>query len=74
MRELDNAIERAVVLAKGKTLKKDDFAFLFRTAGQEAQEIPQSLKDMEKKHIEQILTWCRWNISKAATIHLEKRA
>jgi two-component system, NtrC family, response regulator HydG len=68
VRELENAVERAVVLAKGKQLRKEDFGFLFRTTGQGIQEGPQSLKDMEIKHIEQILKWCRWNISKAAGI------
>jgi two-component system response regulator HydG len=63
VRELENAVERAVVLAKGHYLTKDDFAFLFRTS---AQDIPQSLKENEKQHIERILTLHGWNISKAA--------
>jgi two-component system response regulator HydG len=65
VRELENAIERAVVLAKGSTPSKDDFAFLFRSAGQV---VPQSLRDSEKQHIDRILKLCKWNISKAAGI------
>ena len=65
VRELENAIERAVVLSKGRYLTKDDFAFLFRSAGHV---VPQSLKENEKQHVERILKLCRWNISKAAGI------
>jgi two-component system, NtrC family, response regulator HydG len=63
VRELENAVERAVVLAKGHYLTKDDFAFLFRSA---AQDVPVSLKENEKQHIERILSLHGWNISKAA--------
>lgn len=65
IRELENAIERAVVLAKGSQLTRGDFAFLFRTAGQAA---PHSLEEMERAHIDQILRYCQWNISKAAKL------
>ncbi len=65
IRELENAIERAVVLARGNTLTRSDFAFLFRTPGQAA---PHSLEEMERTHIEQILKSCQWNISKAARL------
>ena len=44
IRELENAVERAVVLAKGRHLTKDDFAFLFRSS---AQDMPQSLRENE---------------------------
>jgi two-component system response regulator HydG len=63
VRELENAVERAVVLTKGHYLTKDDFAFLFRST---PQDIPQSLKENEKQHIERILALHGWNISKAA--------
>lgn len=65
VRELENALERAVVLARGRTLRKDDFAFLLRSPGQV---MPQSLKEMEKIHIDRILKLCQWNISKAAKL------
>lgn len=65
IRELENAIERAVVLAKGSHLKKEDFAFLFRSAGQT---MPQSLESVERNHIARILKWCDWNISRAAGV------
>jgi two-component system, NtrC family, response regulator HydG len=63
VRELQNAIERAVVLAKDEVIKQEDFGFLCRLSGQE---IPLSLQKMEKQHIEQILRFCQWNISKAS--------
>ena len=63
VRELENAVERAIVLAKGHHLTKDDFAFLLRTS---AQDVPHSLKENEKQHIERILGLYGWNISKAA--------
>jgi two-component system, NtrC family, response regulator HydG len=63
VRELENAVERAVVLARGRTLTRDDFAFLLRSS---AQDIPQSLRENEKQHIERILILHGWNISKAA--------
>jgi two-component system response regulator HydG len=65
VRELENAIERAVVLAKGRYLTKDDFVFLFRSAGQV---VPQSLRENERQHVERILKLCGWNITKAAGI------
>ncbi len=65
VRELQNAIERAVVLAKNEVITQQDFGFLCRMSGQE---IPLSLHSMEKQHVEQILRWCQWNISKASKI------
>jgi two-component system response regulator HydG len=65
VRELENAIERAVVLAKGRYLGRDDFAFLFRVAGAAGS---QSLKDVERRHIDQILKLCQWNVTRAAGI------
>jgi two-component system, NtrC family, response regulator HydG len=65
IRELENAIERAVVLAKGSQLTRSDFAFLFRSPGQAT---PHSLEEMERTHIDQILKYCQWNISKAAKL------
>ena len=63
VRELENAVERAVVLTQGHNLTKNDFAFLFRSS---PQDMPYSLKDNEKQHVERILNLFGWNISKAA--------
>jgi len=67
VRELENAIERAVVLSKARTLGMDAFSFLrppvrFPTSGR------RSLKEMEERHVEQILDECNWNVTEAAKI------
>ncbi|SFM64451.1 sigma-54-dependent transcriptional regulator [Thermodesulforhabdus norvegica] len=67
VRELENAIERAVVLARGRMLTRQDFDFLLR-GGEFRNEADQSLKAVEKRHIEKVLKECGWNISKAARI------
>ncbi|MDR3556751.1 MAG: sigma-54 dependent transcriptional regulator [Syntrophobacteraceae bacterium] len=64
VRELENAVERAVVLSKGRYLTRDDFAFLFRS---QVQDMPLSLRDSEKQHIERVLNLHGWNISRAAS-------
>lgn len=57
---------RKRLMAKGASVGKEDFAFLFRGS---PQELPQSLEEMERQHIERILGGgCHWNISKAAGI------
>lgn len=67
VRELENAIERAVVLARGRMLTRKDFDFLLR-GGDLTEGADQSLKAVEKRHIEKILKECGWNISRAARI------
>ncbi|ABK16524.1 sigma-54-dependent transcriptional regulator [Syntrophobacter fumaroxidans] len=71
VRELENTLERAVVLSNGAVLNKADFGFLFRTP---QQDVPLSLEEMEKVHIERVLKLCRWNISKAAKVLEVNRA
>lgn len=66
IRELENAIERAVVLSKSQYLKKEDFGFLFRSSREEGGSV--SMRDVERRHIEDILKLCRWNISRAASL------
>lgn len=65
VRELENAVERAVVLTKGRRLQRDDFAFLFRGG---APSEPHSLKEMERLHIQRVLSLCGGNISRAAKL------
>lgn len=67
VRELENAIERAVVLSKSRTLRSEDFSFL-RPSLAPAASRPQSLRAMEKEYIQEILTECGWNITKASKI------
>ena len=66
IRELENAIERAVVVCKGPKGLPDDLP-IFRP---EYICIPPSntLMEVEKAHIQQILNENQWNISRSATI------
>ena len=66
IRELENAIERAVVVCKGPKVMPDDLP-IFRP---EYICIPPSntLMEVEKAHIQQILNENQWNISRSATI------
>jgi len=66
VRELENAIERAVVLCKSRTLRKEDFGFL-RPPPFTAPRMG-SLREMERKYIQQVLESCHWNVTKAAQI------
>lgn len=66
VRELENAIERAVVLSKSRTLRKEDFAFLH--SAPQPTTTPRSLREMEKRTIEEVLENCDWNVTKAAKI------
>jgi DNA-binding NtrC family response regulator len=62
VRELENMIERAIVIGNGKAIHLKDLPL-----GKEVQSTSvESLDDLEKKHILQILDKYSWNISRAA--------
>ena len=65
MRELENAIERAVVLSRSRTLRPGDFSFL--STGTPRKKTP-SLKELEQDYIVEVLDGCEWNITHAAKI------
>jgi transcriptional regulator with PAS, ATPase and Fis domain len=62
IRELENMIERAIVVGNGKKITLRDLP-LAKTESGPAYE---SLGDIEKQHVEQILTKYNWNISATA--------
>jgi len=67
VRELENAIERAMVVAKGKLLHSNDFLLNY----DDYRDLPQgkvALIDVEKKHILNILENQNWNITATAKI------
>lgn len=66
VRELENAIERAVVVGKLEEIILDDLSFQFDSFV----ESPggNSLADIEKAHINEILNLNSWNISRSAEI------
>jgi DNA-binding NtrC family response regulator len=64
VRELENAVERAVVLSQSRTLGIKDFAFLQSFSAPLSR--PQSLQEVEKQHIQQILEEYNWNVTQAS--------
>jgi len=68
IRELRNAVERAVVVAKGKYIQVDDICFPFPSAATTISEGSESLEEMERKHILKILNQAKGNIAQAAEI------
>jgi two-component system response regulator HydG len=65
VRELENAVERALVVCRGNEVKPADFNFQF-TPG--APENARTLDDVERAHIERILRETDHNLSRAARI------
>jgi DNA-binding NtrC family response regulator len=62
VRELENMIERAIVIGSGKKITLKDLPLDKSTQSSSIE----SLDDLEKKHILQILNKYNWNISHAA--------
>jgi DNA-binding NtrC family response regulator len=64
IRELENIIERALVIGTGKAIVPGDLPF---GQGQIQQaELPDSIREMERLHIKRILNTTAWNISQSA--------
>ena len=65
VRELENAVERAMVVSQEPEIREQDFVFKtpLPTNG-----LPQSLDEMEKAHILRVLENCNWNQSRAAEV------
>jgi len=66
IRELQNAVERAVVLAKSRTLEADHFSYLHSNDKPPPKRI--SLQENEREYIRWILEDCGWNVTKAARV------
>jgi DNA-binding NtrC family response regulator len=66
VRELENAIERAVVVGKSRSIQPQDLPIFSSTQHREQQD--QSLREIEKDHIDSILDQTNWNIKKSAEI------
>ncbi|HET7440387.1 MAG TPA: sigma-54 dependent transcriptional regulator [Terriglobales bacterium] len=64
VRELENAVERAMVVAQEPELRETDFVFknLVPNGG------PKSLDEVEKAHILRVLEQCNWNQTRAAEV------
>ena len=66
VRELENAIERAVVVGKERKVQPEDLPFYCLLNPQPP--AAQSLKDVEREHIRQILEENDWNVARSAKI------
>ena len=66
IRELENAVERAMVVAQEPEIREQDLAF--RANGASPNGGTKSLEDMEKAHILHVLEQCAWNQTRAAEI------
>ncbi len=69
VRELENMIERAIVIGNGKEIRLKDLPM-----GKEATDSSvESLEELEKRHIEQILAKYEWNVSRSArALHVDR--
>ena len=64
VRELENAVERAMVVAQEPEIREQDFVFKsVATNG-----APKSLEEMEKAHILRVLESVNWNQTRAAEV------
>ena len=66
IRELQNAVERAVVLAKSRALEPDNFSFLHTIYAPPSKRV--SLQEKEREYIRKILVESDWNVTKAARV------
>jgi len=64
IRELENAIERAMVVAQEPEIREQDF--IFKTQATASNGVPKSLEDMEKAHILRVLEECGFNQTRTA--------
>jgi DNA-binding NtrC family response regulator len=65
VRELENAIERALLMNRDAELRPEDFPFQLHPAVAAG---GRRLEDIERAHIERILSETRWNLSRTARI------
>ena len=76
IRELENAIERAVILCNGETIRPEHLMLNHPASGRQPTQPPgpsalpvtASLRDVEKVHIERVLRHKNWNQSAAANV------
>jgi two-component system, NtrC family, response regulator HydG len=64
VRELENAVERAMVVAQEPELREQDFVFKSTLPNG----APKTLEDIEKAHILRVLEQCGWNQTRAAEV------
>jgi len=62
IRELENMVERALILSVGKTLEYGDWIPSVKNAGNK-QSSPLKMEDVEKQHIISVLNQTNWKVS-----------
>src|ERR1700690_742522 len=71
IRELENAIERAMVVAQEPEIREQDF--VFKALAPASNGTSKSLEEMEKTHILRVLEQCGWNQTRAAeTLEIDR--
>jgi two-component system, NtrC family, response regulator AtoC len=66
VRELENVIERAVVIGQGNEIRSEHLPFCRTDIAAEAE--PQTLEEVERRHIERMLGQQHWNIARTARV------
>lgn len=70
VRELHHLIERGILLSKGNTIEAEDLLlphYSIKTTGSTGNELC-SLEELEKEHIQKVLSQLDWNKTKAAEV------
>jgi two-component system, NtrC family, response regulator HydG len=71
IRELENAVERAMVVAHEPEIREEDFTFKVANAAPNG--APRSLEEIERAHILRVLEQCGWNQTRAAeTLEIDR--
>ncbi|MBI4462939.1 MAG: sigma-54-dependent Fis family transcriptional regulator [Acidobacteria bacterium] len=63
VRELENAVERALVIGRGAEIQPSDFPFQLHPSESRS---GRTLEDVERDHIERVLEETGWNLSRTA--------
>ena len=66
IRELRNVLERAAVVAKGSVIEAGDLGLLHSEGGRSGEDSSASLREMERRHILNVLRGHGWNITQSA--------
>lgn len=69
IRELKNVMERAVLLATGDTIQPCDLRLDYFSAApeEESDEARLTFREVQRRHLQKVLTTERWNVARAAT-------
>ncbi|HKI79120.1 MAG TPA: sigma-54 dependent transcriptional regulator [Ignavibacteriaceae bacterium] len=68
VRELENTLMNAVLLAKSNVLEKEHFSFLKVNSPEESSTKLKTIAEVEKVHIEEVLEELNWNKSRASRV------